>query len=50
MSVKGLDGCYTFVPTSEKLVGLKGDYGVYHVDEKEKTSVINPFERRAATE
>jgi class 3 adenylate cyclase len=48
--VKGMDGYYAFVPTSEKLVGLKGEYGVYHVEEKEKTSVINPFERGATTE
>jgi class 3 adenylate cyclase len=44
--VKELDE-YTFAPSAEKLVGLKGEYEVYHVDEKEKTSVINPFERRA---
>ena len=44
--VKELDE-YTFVPSAEKLVGLKGEYEVYHVDEREKTSVINPFERRA---
>ena len=44
--VKALDE-YAFAPSAEKLVGLKGEYEVYHVDEKEKTSVINPFERRA---
>jgi class 3 adenylate cyclase len=37
---------YTFVPASEKLVMPKGEYNVYHVDEKEKKTVINPFERR----
>ena len=45
--VKGLDE-YMFVPSSERLIGVKGEYGVYHVDQKEKKSVIiNPFERRA---
>jgi class 3 adenylate cyclase len=44
--VKGLDE-YMFVPSSERLIGLKGEYGVYHVDQKEKRSVINPFERGA---
>src|ERR671910_1130128 len=44
--VKGLDE-YVFVPSSEILIGVKGEYGVYHVDQKEKRSVINPFERRA---
>ncbi len=44
--VKGLDE-YVFVPSSERLIGVKGEYGVYHVDQKEKRSVINPFERRA---
>jgi hypothetical protein len=24
------------VPSGEKLIGVKGDYGVYHVDHKEK--------------
>ncbi len=43
--VKGLDE-YVFVPSREKLIGVKGEYGVYHVDQKEKRSVINPFERR----
>ena len=37
---------YTFVPSSERLIGVKGDYGVYHVDQKGKRSVINPFDRR----
>jgi hypothetical protein len=36
-----------FVPSSEKLIGVKGEYGVYHVNQKEKRSVINPFDRRA---
>ena len=44
--VKGLES-YTFVPSSERLIGVKGEYGVYHVEGKEKRSVINPFERRA---
>jgi hypothetical protein len=25
-----------FVPSSEKLIGVKGEYGVYHVNQKEK--------------
>src|ERR687892_1045795 len=44
--VKGLEE-YMFVPSSEKLIGVKGEYGVYHVDQKGKRSVINPFDRRA---
>jgi class 3 adenylate cyclase len=44
--VKELDE-YVFVPSSERFIGVKGEYGVYHVDQKEKRSVINPFERRA---
>ncbi|MDQ3854248.1 MAG: hypothetical protein M3299_15640 [Thermoproteota archaeon] len=44
--VKGLEK-YMFVPSSERLIGVKGEHGVYHVEEKEKRSVINPFERRA---
>ena len=44
--VKGLDE-YVFVPSSERLIGVKGEYGVYHVNQKERGSVINPFERRA---
>jgi two-component system, OmpR family, response regulator ChvI len=45
--VKGLDE-YVFVPSSERLIGVKGEYGVYHVEQKEKRrSMINPFERRA---
>jgi class 3 adenylate cyclase len=43
--VKGLDE-YTFVPSSERPIGVKGDYGVYHVDQKDKRSVINPFDTR----
>jgi two-component system, OmpR family, response regulator ChvI len=43
--VKGLEE-YKFVPSSERLIGVKGDYGVYHVDHKEKRSIINPFDRR----
>jgi class 3 adenylate cyclase len=44
--VRGLDG-YVFVPSSERIIGVKGDYGIYHVDQKEKGNVINPFERKA---
>ena len=44
--VKGLDE-YMFVPSSERLIGVKGEYRVYHVDQKGKRSVINPFDRRA---
>jgi class 3 adenylate cyclase len=44
--VKGLDE-YVFVPSGERLIGVKGEYGVYHVEQKEKRrSIINPFERR----
>jgi two-component system, OmpR family, response regulator ChvI len=43
--VKRLDD-YIFVPSSERLIGVKGEYGVYHVEQKGKRSVINPFERR----
>jgi class 3 adenylate cyclase len=45
--VRGLDE-YVFIPSTERLIGVKGDYGVYHVDQKEKGNVINPFERKAA--
>ena len=46
-TVKGLDE-YVFVPSSERLIGVKSEYGVYHVEQKEKRrSMINPFERRA---
>jgi hypothetical protein len=38
---------YVFVPSNERLIGVKGEYGVYHVNQKERGSVINPFERRA---
>ncbi|MDQ3848434.1 MAG: hypothetical protein M3261_05715, partial [Thermoproteota archaeon] len=38
---------YMFVPSSERLTGIKGEYGVYHVEQKEKTSIISPFDRRA---
>jgi len=44
--VKRLDE-YIFVPSTEKLIGVKGEYGVYHVEQKEKRSIINPFDRRA---
>lgn len=37
---------YRFVPVREKLVMPKGEYNVYHVEEKEKRTIINPFERR----
>ena len=43
--VSGLDE-YVFVPSSERLIVVKGDYGVHHVDQKEKSNVINPFERK----
>lgn len=43
--VKGLDE-YIFVPSTERLIGVKGEYGVYHVDQKEKKGIINPFDRR----
>jgi hypothetical protein len=43
--VNGLDE-YVFVPSSERLIGVKGEYGVYHVDQKGKRIVINPFDRR----
>jgi class 3 adenylate cyclase len=43
--VKRLDE-YIFAPSSERLIGVKGEYGVYHVDQKGKRSVINPFDRR----
>ncbi len=33
--VKELDE-YMFVPSSERLIGVKGEYGVYHVEEREK--------------
>ncbi|MDQ3848379.1 MAG: hypothetical protein M3261_05430 [Thermoproteota archaeon] len=38
---------YTFVPSSKRLTGIKEEYGVYHVEQKEKTNIINPFDRRA---
>ncbi len=44
--VKALD-VYVFVLSNERLIGVKGEYGVYHVDQKEKKSMINPFERGA---
>jgi class 3 adenylate cyclase len=37
---------YTFVPAGEKLIMPNGEYNVYHVEEKEKRTIINPFERR----
>lgn len=39
-------GDYLFAP-AEALAAAKGQYAVYHVEEKEKKTVINPFERRA---
>jgi class 3 adenylate cyclase len=45
--VRGLDEYYTFVPSNEALIGVKGEYRVYHVGEKEKKSIINPFDRKA---
>lgn len=44
--VKGLDE-YAFIPSSERLAGAKGEYAVYHVEEKERKETINPFERKA---
>jgi two-component system, OmpR family, response regulator ChvI len=38
---------YTFIPSSEPLIGVKGEYRVYHVDQREKKGIINPFDRRA---
>jgi two-component system, OmpR family, response regulator ChvI len=43
--VKALEE-YKFVPSGEKLIGMKGDYGVYHVVHKEKRTIMNPFDRR----
>ena len=45
--VKGLEE-YKFEQSSEKLIGVKGEYRVYHVDQKEKRTVINPFDRKAS--
>jgi class 3 adenylate cyclase len=45
--VKGLDA-YRFSRTDAPLTGPQGAYTVYHVEEKEKRDVINPFERRPA--
>ena len=42
--VKALEE-YTFVPSNETLIGMKGEYRVYHVDQKEKKGIINPFDR-----
>ena len=33
--VKGLEK-YMFVPSSERLISVKGEYRVYHVEEKEQ--------------
>jgi class 3 adenylate cyclase len=44
--VKGLEE-YTFVRSDKPLIGIKGEYSVYHVDQREKEDVINPFDRRA---
>jgi class 3 adenylate cyclase len=44
--VKGLEG-YAFVP-ADGLAVKSGQYGVYHVDNKERRSIINPFERKPA--
>ncbi len=38
---------YTFIPTNDRLMGVKGEYRIYHVDQKEKRNIINPFDRRA---
>ena len=45
--VKGLEE-YKFEQSSEKLIGVIGEYRVYHVDQKEKRTVINPFDRKAS--
>jgi len=37
---------YLFEPSREKLIGVKGEYKVYHVEQKEKKAVINPFDRK----
>jgi class 3 adenylate cyclase len=44
--VKGLDD-YIFMPANDRLVGVKGEYGIYHVDQREKKNIMNPFDRRA---
>jgi class 3 adenylate cyclase len=46
--VKGLEQ-YLFIPSPAGLIGAKGDYIVYHVEEKERKEIINPFERKAAS-
>jgi hypothetical protein len=38
---------YRFISDSEKLVVLKGEYNIYHVEKREKGTVINPFDRRS---
>jgi class 3 adenylate cyclase len=38
---------YTFVPSNEALIGVKSEYKVYHVDQREKKGIINPFDRKA---
>ena len=43
--VRQLDA-YSFIP-AEGLAGAKGEYAVYHVEDKEKKGIINPFERKA---
>jgi class 3 adenylate cyclase len=42
--VKALEE-YTFVASNETLIGMKGEYRVYHVDQKEKKGIFNPFDR-----
>jgi class 3 adenylate cyclase len=42
--VKGLEGC-AFVP-ADGLAGRGGQYGVYHVENKERRNIINQFESR----
>jgi class 3 adenylate cyclase len=42
--VKEIEG-YAFA-LADSFVSAKGQYAVYHVEEKQKRSVINPFERR----
>lgn len=45
--VKALEG-YIFVP-AEGLAVRNGQYGVYHVENSERRSIINPFERKSAS-
>jgi class 3 adenylate cyclase len=44
--VRGLDE-YAFIPSAAGTSGAKSEYIAYHVEEKDKNEIINPFERRA---